>query len=83
LAANRATSGLPCSDHIKVSGEKLVNPQAVLRAIEAALTKARSDAVAIEDPVLAYFIDMAITELGRAQDSAHAEGLPRTGRQDN
>jgi hypothetical protein len=68
---------------MQVSGEQLVNPQSVLRAIEAALTKARSDAVAIEDPLLAYFIDMAITELGRAQNSAQAEGLPPTGRQDN
>ena len=35
----------------------------VLRAIEAALTKARMDAEAIEYPVLAYFLEMALDEV--------------------
>ncbi len=40
----------------------------VLRDIEAALTKARMDAEAIEYPVLAYFLEMALAEVKMAKE---------------
>jgi hypothetical protein len=43
--------------------DRSADRQKVLHAIEAALTKARMDAEAIEYPALTYFIDIAIAEL--------------------
>ncbi len=45
------------------SAVRSVADQVVLRDIEAALSTARVKADTAEDPVLAYLIDMAITEL--------------------
>ena len=49
--------------------------QNVLYEIEAALTKARADAEAIENWTLAYFIDMAIAEVKGLK--ADGEGTAR------
>ena len=57
LATDRAANAT------QVSADRSADRQNVLHAIEAALTKARMDAEAIEYPVLAYFLDMAIAEL--------------------
>jgi hypothetical protein len=48
---------------IQFSAYRSAERQNVLHAVEAALTKARMDAEAIANPVLAYFIHMAIAEL--------------------
>jgi hypothetical protein len=47
--------------------------QVTALAIEATLTKARIDAAEIEQPVLAYFIDMAIAELRKSTISTREE----------
>ncbi len=49
----------------------LTDRQNVLRAMEAALTKARMDAEAIEHTVLAYIIDVALAEI-RSHDRTGA-----------
>jgi hypothetical protein len=56
-----ATDG--AANATQVSVKRSADRQNVLHAIEAALTKARMDAEAIENPVLTYFLDMAIAEL--------------------
>ena len=51
------------------SADRSACRQSVSRAIEAALSKARMDAQAIENPLLAYFLDMAIAELKNGEGS--------------
>jgi hypothetical protein len=63
LATDRAANASFSVLDTQVSADRSADRQSVLHAIEAALTKARMDAEAIEYPVLAYFLDMAIAEL--------------------
>lgn len=51
----------------EVSVDRAANRRIVLRAIEAALTKARIDAEAIDYPLLAYLLEMAIAEVKNSE----------------
>lgn len=72
------TDRLSCASFLMSDPQILVDRalyrQNVLDDIEAALTKARVDAEAIEHSTLAYFIDMAIAEIRslRADDEGPA-----------
>jgi hypothetical protein len=68
LVTNRsAKTRLSSSEREKPEGRSAYRKR-VLRAIETALDEARSDAQAIEYPVLVYFLEMAIVELNRGAD---------------
>ena len=63
LATDRVVNTrLPVSE-TQSSEDRSAHREALLRAIEEALTKTRIDAEAVEQPVLVYFLDMAIAEV--------------------
>ena len=53
--------------------------RSVLCAIEAALTKARIDAGAFEYPMLAYFVEMAITEIKNGEGTINKDLVSNKG----
>jgi hypothetical protein len=71
LASDRATITRFPVFETQMRADRSAHRQKVLRAIETALTKARTDAEAVEHPVLSYFLDMAIAEI---QNGAKADG---------
>ena len=68
LATDRTTN-TSFSSEAPASGESSAYRETVLRAIEDALTKARIDAEAVDQPLLAYFLDMAILEVKNCGNS--------------
>jgi hypothetical protein len=76
LATDRVTRTSFPTPVTQASGDRSAYRETVLRAIEEALTKARLDAEAVEQPVLAYFLDMAIAEVknsGRSDQQGSGE----------
>jgi hypothetical protein len=61
---NHTVLRAPLTEDRRSKGRKPF-PVGGLGSIEATLVKARTDAQAIEEPVIAYFIDMAIAEVKR------------------
>lgn len=68
LATDRVTNTSLSRPKTPASGADLAYREAVLRAIERVLTKARIDAETIEQPVLAYLLDMAIAEVKNSEN---------------